>query len=82
MTSGGPGVCEEETLGSVTAKGHQLIELRLRLDASRDDAHPEGMGEVDDRADDGLFGDPETELLDERLIDLHEVERKQPQVGQ
>jgi hypothetical protein len=69
-------------LGPVAAEAFQYGQLLFGFDAFGHDRQTEGVGQCDDGGDDGALFGAVAQLVDERLVDLDEVERELTQVGQ
>ena len=80
VTIDGPG--EPEALRGVTTHLPQQLQLRLVLDALRDDIDAERPGHVDDDAHELGRSRIDVELTDERAIDLQPVDREAVQCVQ
>src|SRR2546429_1217708 len=73
---------EEEALGEVAAELPQRRELPVRLDAFGDREQAEGVSEADEvRGDRGVLR-VVLDALDERAIDLDQVDREAPQLAE
>ena len=71
---------EVEALSPGAPEPHEFADLRRVLDALRDHIHPQRVGEADDRTDDrGVVG-IDADTVDERAVDLQDVDREPFQV--
>src|SRR6266516_1504257 len=74
---------QEETLPAVTTHSGQGILLRSDLDALGDQRHVQLSGQPDDRFDErAALCMVSVEMVDERLVDLEDVERELAQMAQ
>src|SRR4051812_24387491 len=73
---------EEVALADVAAQAGHGIELALELDALGDDLHVERAAQLDHRADQSRVGRVLAEVLHERAVHLHGVDRELAQVGE
>ena len=68
----------EPALGEVDVTVDELSPLRVGLDTLGDDLQAECPGHLDDVADDGAGRRVRADGVDERLVDLEDVEREAP----
>ncbi len=80
MEGDGSGV--EVSLGLVAAKGLEVGELVVGLDAFGDCAQSEGVGQRDDGGDDGFVVGVGGDAGHEGAVDLDDVDREPFEVGQ
>src|SRR3954453_71862 len=73
---------EEVAPADVAAQAGHGIELALELDALGDDLHVERAAQLDHRADQSRVGRVLAEVLHERAVHLHGVDRELAQVGE
>ena len=79
---GGDGHGQEVALTVLAAHGDQQVALDLGFDAFGDDVEVQGAGDADDALDQSepLVGDGDP--VDERLVDLEDVDGELAQVAQ
>src|SRR5690606_27538560 len=77
----GDRLAEIIALDEVAAERPQKVELRLRLDALRDDREIHRLAQRDERLDEGVGGRIESDLAHEAAVDLELVERELAQIA-
>lgn len=76
------GSSQQKALSTIAAQQLQGIELIGGLDSLAHHIEADGVRQIDDRRDDRVLTDRHGQPLDERAVDLDEVEWELPQVGE